>query len=475
MGRQLHSKSNFGIINVHFAFLGFFFMNIIIYGAGKTGQYLTKIMSAEGNDITLIESNPVICNRLRSLLDVSIIESLGIKKDVFNREIFDHCDLFIGVSSVDELNILSCSAAKKLGAKKVVARVRNDDYDFMEDIIDLDHFGIDLIIHPEKELSKELVNLLRYPSAIDVYELHREKIMLVSTIVCSRSNIIGKSLSEISKMYPMTHMRIVVIERGIKAIIPKGDFVVQEDDKFFIISDKEHLSNVFEMTGYKDEKIREIMIHGKGMLVETLGRELERMGGFNIKIITSDENRAAHFSEVLTQSLIVCGEATDINILAAEGIIETDFFLALTGNDETNIVSSLLANHLEVKKTITRIEKTDYLPITKTIGLSRCVNSSISTSNAIMRFVRHGKVLSSSTLKGTNVIMITFKVSADSKYLDTPLVELQAKIPKDSIFGAINRDGHPIVPSGTNVIKPGDEIIVFSEKNSLAKVEKMFG
>ena len=450
-------------------------MNIIIYGAGKTGQYLTRIMSAEGNDIILIESNPAICNRLRNLLDVSIIESQGIKKDVFNRELFGDCDLFIGVSSVDELNILSCSAAKKVGAKKVVARVRNDDYDFMGDIIDLDHFGIDLIINPEKELSKELVNLLKYPSTIDVYELYNGKIMLNSTIVCKRSNIIGKSLGEIAKMYPLNYLRVVVIERGIKAIIPKGNFVVEENDKFFIVAEKKHLKDVFEMTGYKDERSRDIMIHGKGKLVETLGKELEKIGGFNIKIITSDENRAAHFSEVLTKSLIVWGEATDINILVAEGIIETDFFLALTGNDETNIVSSLLANHLEVNKTITRIEKTDYLPITKTIGLSRCVNSSISTSNAIMRFVRQGKVLSSSTLKGTNVVMITFKVSSDSKYVDIPLVELQEKIPNDSIIGAIYRDGDPIVPAGNDVIKPEDEIIVFSEKDSLPKVEKMFG
>ncbi len=450
-------------------------MNIIIYGAGKTGQYLTRIMSAEGNDITLIESDPVICNRLRSVLDVSIIESQGIKKDVFNREFFENCDLFIGVSSVDELNILSCTAAKKIGAKKVVARVRNDDYDFMEDIIDLDNFGIDLIIHPEKELSKELVNLLKYPSAIDVYELYKGKIMLISTIVCSKSNIIGKSLGEIARMYPLNYLRIVVIERGPNAFIPKGDFVVEENDKFFIIVGKKNIKDVFEMTGYGEEKSRDIMIHGKGKIVETLGKELEKIGGFNIKIIIGDENKAAHFSEILTQSLIVCGEATDINILAAEGIIETDFFLALTGNDETNIVSSLLANHLEVHKTITRIEKTDYLPITKTIGLSRCVNSSISTSNAIMRFVKHGKVLSSSTLKGTNIIMITFKVSSDSKYINIPLVELQEKIPIDSLIGAIYRDGHPLVPSGNNMIKPEDEIIVFSEKDSLPKVEKMFG
>jgi trk system potassium uptake protein TrkA len=450
-------------------------MNIIIYGAGKTGQYLTKILSAEGNDITLIESDPLICKRLRSVMDISIIESQGIKKDVFNRENFKECDLFIGVSSVDEMNIMSCSAAKKLGAKKVVARVRNDDYNFMEDIIDLEQFGIDLIIHPEKELSKELVNLLSYPSAIDVYELYNGKIMLISTTVKKDSKIIGKSLRDVSKTFPMHYLRVVVIERGVKAFIPKGDFKVEKDDKFFIIAEKRHLKDAFDLTGYNDEKGRDIMIHGKGKIVETLGKELEKIGGFNIKIITNDENRASRFSEILTDSLIVYGEATDINILAAEGIIETDFFLALTGNDETNIVSSLLANHLEVKKTITRIEKIDYLPITKTIGLSRCVNSSISTSNAIMRFVQHGKVLSSSTLKGTNIVMITFMVSSDSRYIGIPLAELQTKIPKDSIIGVIYRKGNPIVPAGNDIIKSNDEIIVFSEIDSLYKVEKMFG
>ena len=276
-------------------------------------------------------------------------------------------------------------------------------------------------------------------------------------------------------MYPLNYLRIVVIERGTKAIIPKGDFIVEENDKFFIIVGKSNIEDVFKMTGYKEEKSNSIMIYGEGKLAETLGRELEKMGVYDIKIITEDENRASYFSEILTKSLIVCDEATNVNILAAEGIIETDFFLALTGNDEKNIVSSLLANHLEVKKTITRIEKTDYLPITKTIGLSRCVNSSISTSNAIMRFVKHGKVLSSSTLKGTNIIMITFEVSADSKYIGIPLSELQTKIPKDSIIGAIYRNGKPIVPSGNNMINPEDEIIVFSEKDSLLRVEKMFG
>ncbi len=451
-------------------------MNIIIYGAGKTGQHLARSLSSDGNDIIVVEKNPALCNMLEKHLDAKIIESQGIKKDVFNKEVFEECDLFIAVSSVDEMNILSCSAAKKLGAGKVVARIRYDDLDFMDELIDLDDMGIDLVIHPEKELSAELENLLEYPSAIDVYELYNKKIMLVSTKVCNKSDIIGKSLGEISKLYSLANMRIVVVERGFEAHIPRGDFIVEENDKFFVISEKKYLKEVFKMTGSdSDEKIKNIMIHGKGKLVETIGMALEKHGGYNIKIITEDEARAEHFSETLTDSLIVHGEATDLNMLAAEGIIEMDFFLALTGNDETNIVSSLLANHLKVEKTITRIEKNDYLPITKTIGLSRCVNSSLSTTNAIMRFVKHGKVLSSTTLKGTNIIMITFKVSEDSKNVNIPLSELQEKIPKDSIIGAVYREPKPFVPSGNDTIMSGDEITVFSEKASMNKLEKMFG
>jgi len=451
-------------------------MNIIIYGAGKTGQHLARSLSSEGNDIIVVEKSPVLCSKLEKHLDATIIESQGIKKDVFNEEVFEECDLFIAVSSVDELNILSCSAAKKVGADKVVARIRNDDLDFLDEMIDLDEMGIDLVIHPEKELSAELENLLEYPAAIDVYELYNKKVMLVSTKVCTKSDIIGKSLGEISKLYSLSNMRIVVIERGFEAHIPRGDFIVEENDKFFVISEKKYLKEVFKMTGSNGgEKTKNIMIHGKGKLVETIGLALEKHGGYNLKIITEDEERAEHFSETLTDSLIVHGEATDLNMLAAEGIIEMDFFLALTGNDETNIVSSLLANHLKVEKTITRIEKNDYLPITKTIGLSRCINSSISTSNAIMRFVKHGKVLSSTTLKGTNIIMITFMVSEDSKYINIPLSELQEKIPRDSIIGAVYRDPKPFVPSGNDKIMSGDEITVFSEKSSMNKLEKMFG
>jgi len=451
-------------------------MNIIIYGAGKTGQYLAKSLSSEGNDIIVVEKNPVLCSRLRRHLDATIIESAGISKEVFNKEVFEECDLFIAVSSVDEMNILSCTAAKKLGADRVVARIRNDDLDFLDEMIDLNEMGIDLIIHPEKELSHELENLLEYPSAIDVYELYNKEIMLVSAMVCGKSDIVGKSLGEISKLYSLKNMRIVVVERELEAHVPRGDFIIREDDKFFVISRKKDLKEVFKMTGSNGgEKIKNIMIHGKGKLVETIGAVLEERGGYNLKIITDDEERAEHFSETLTDSLVVHGEATDLNMLAAEGIIDMDFFLALTSNDETNIVSSLLANHLRVEKTITRIEKTDYLPITKTIGLSRCINSSISTSNAIMRFVKHGKVLSSTTLKGTNVVMITFRVSSDSKYINIPSSELQEKIPRDSIIGTVFRDKKPFVPSGSHRILPGDEITVLSEKKSLAKLERMFG
>jgi trk system potassium uptake protein TrkA len=168
----------------------------------------------------------------------------------------------------------------------------------------------------------------------------------------------------------------------------------------------------------------------------------------------------------------VYGEATEIDLLAAEGIIDMDFFLALTDNDETNIVSSLLANHLRVEKTITLIEKTDYLPISKTIGLQRCINSSIATSNAIMRFVSRGNVMASSTLKGIDVDVITFKITDKNRCLDQTLQKI--KFPGNSIVGVVLREGRTFVPTGGYKIKPGDEIVIFVEKSSTHEVEQMF-
>jgi trk system potassium uptake protein TrkA len=373
---------------------------------------------------------------------------------------------------VDEMNIMACSVAKKSGADKTIARVRNEDYSMMDDVVGLTSMGIDLIIHPEKELSKELTNLVTHPNAIDVYELYEGKILIVSTIIKENSKITGKSLKEISRIYDLSDLRAVVVEKGPEAIIPMGDYIVKSGDKIYAIADKNNVDTVFRIAGYKEEKNKDIMINGSGNIARAIAMELEKKGNFNIKIIVGDKNKANQFSELLPNSLVVYGEASDIDILAAEGIIDMDFFLALTDNDETNMVSSLLANHLKVKKTITLIEKTDYFPITKTIGLQRCINSSIATSNAIMRFVRHGNVLASSTLKGIDIEFITIKVSAENQYIDQPLRNI--KLPKNTIIGVIVRNGKIFVPTGYNKIIPGDDIIVFSEKSSIIGVEKMF-
>lgn len=447
-------------------------MNVIIYGAGKTGQYLTRILTIEGHEVIVIEPDSAVCNKLSSLYDISVIESGGIKRNIFNKEVFADCELFIAVGPVDEMNIMACSVANKVGAKKTIARIRNEEYGLMDDVVDLNALGVDRMIHPEKELSKELLNLVLHPNAIDVYELYNSKILIVSVIIKENSHIIGKSLEEISKTHDLSNMRAVVVEKGTKVIIPSGNYIIQPNDKVYAVVDRENVDLVFKVADYKEESNKDIMINGCNKIAQSIALALEQNGEFNVKIIVNDEDKAHQFSELFANSLVVQGEATDVDILAAEGIIDMDFFLALTDNDEANMVSSLLANHLKVKKTITLIEKTDYFPITKTIGLQRCINSSITTSNAIMRFMRHGNVLSSSTLKGIDIEVITFKVSEQNRYIDQPLHQI--KLPKNTIIGIIVRNEKIFVPTGKNMIKPGDEIFVFSGKSSVIELEKMF-
>jgi trk system potassium uptake protein TrkA len=431
------------------------------------------MLTIGGHEVTVIESDGPTCDKLNSLYDISVIESKGIRQDVFNREKFEHCDLFVAVSSGDEKNILACTIARKLGAGKAIARIRNEDYCTMEEVINLRAMGIDEVIHPEKELSKELVNMVLHPNAIDVQQFYNGRILVVSTIVKENAGIAGKSLMEINSVFDLSELRIAVVDEGFRAVIPRGDYVIEPGYKIYAVVDKKNVNQVFRLAGYESEVTgKDIMINGSGKVARTVAQALEAQGGFNIKMIVSDEERATRMSELLTDSLVVHGEATDLNVLAAEGIIDMDFFLALSDNDENNVVASLVSNHLEVKTAITLIEKTDYLPVTKTIGLQRCVNSSIATSDAIMRHMRHRNVRAFSSLKGIDVKVISFNVSPTNKYIDRPLRDI--KFPQHTILGIIVHDDELFIPTGDRTMVPGDEIVVFARKGAIGKLEKMF-
>lgn len=450
-------------------------MRITIFGAGKTGRYLTRMLTIGGHEVTVIESDSGTCAKLNSLFDISVIESTGIKQDVFSRDNFRNCDLFIAVSSVDEKNILACKIARKVGASKAIARIRNEDFCAMEmrEIINLQAMGISEVIHPEKELSKELVNMVMHPNAIDVQQFYNGRILVVSTIVKEGAGIAGKSLQEIDAQFDLSELRIPVVDEGFRAIIPRGDFVIEAGHKIYAVVDKENVDRVFQLAGYdSDVTGKDIMINGSGKIARTVAMALEEHGDYNIKMIVSNEERATRMSELLSKTLVVHGEATDLDVLAAQGIIDMDFFLALSDNDETNVVASLVANHLEVKTTITLIEKTDYLPVTKTIGLQRCVNSSIATADGIMRHMRHSNVRAFSSLKGINIKIISFKVSQKNKYIGCPLKDI--KFPKNTIIGVIVHDDHLVVPTGDGTMEPGDEIVVFAQKDAVSRVEKIF-
>ena len=450
-------------------------MKIIIYGGGKTGHYLTRRLTLEGHDVSVIEKDEAACQNISSHYDVAVIKSSGIKLDVFNKEIFAGCDLFIAVSSVDELNIMSCSIAKKLGIPRTVARVRNEDYEQMQKLLDINSLGVDLIIYPENELANELIDLIKYPNAIDVHQLFKGEVLILSTIIKENSKIVGKSISEISEIFSLSDLRAILVEREDEVFVPGGNYKVNANDKVYSVCKQSSASTIFEMSGYTVERNNNIMINGSGKIAKFIAGQLEKLGDFNIKVIVEDEETATEFSEELPNTLVVFGQATDIDILAAEGIIDMDFFLALTDNDEKNIVSSLFANHLQVNKTITRIEKTDYLPVTKTIGLRRVINSPLVITNTISRFVRQGKVLSSFSLRGVNFEMITYKITSKCKYLDRPLKDVHGKLPSNSLIAVISREDSIIIPTGEDEIKENDKVIFFVEKSSIHKIEKMFG
>lgn len=450
-------------------------MKIVIYGAGKTGQYLLKMFYAEGHDITIIDQNPNICRRLNIKYDISVINSTGVQKKVFHPDVFEGTDLFVAVSTVDELNIISCSIAKSLGAHWTVARVRNEDYAELTTFIDIHRMGVDLIIHPEKEIIREIQNLIDFPSAIDVLELMGGKVLVVSVIIAEDSQLVGLSLQDAARRYPMEDFRIILVERELDVFIPGGKYVVQPGDKIYLLATREKIDEVFRFTSSRKEENVNIMINGSSKIAQGIAANLDKRGRHNIKIIVDDEDIANELSGKLSNTLVLFSDGVDIDILAAEGIFEMDFFLALSEDDESNMVSSLFARHLQVRKTITLIETTDFLPITKTIGLQRVVNRSIATYNAILQFIRKEKIIALNLLKGTNIDFISMTVSENCRYTRKPIITFRNKLPEQSIIGVISRNGEIRIPTGKDELLPGDEVVVFTEKSNIERIEKLFG
>lgn len=445
-------------------------MNVLILGAGEIGFQLSKRLSQEKHNITIIDKDHQNVIRASEQLDAFVVEGHAASLKILKEANIEKADILAAMTNSDEVNIFACQIAKKLGVSITIARVRNPELTDQEFVLSRKALGADLIIHPEKETADAIIRLIRRSSATDVVEFANGKVQLLGIRVEHDSPVLRIPLKDLAVQLENPPVRIVAINRKERTLIPGGDDVLVPGDQIFIISDPNYLTKYLKLTGKSDTRIENIMILGGGQIgqfiAKILGKEI------NIKIIESNAEKSQEIADILPHSLIIHGDGTDVDLLAAEGIMDMDTFIAVTGDDENNIIATLVARHLKVPRTIALVNKVEYLPITPTIGMDAVVSKQLLTVNAVLRFIRYQKVASIATLPGVDAEIIEYVAQENSKITRKTLKEID--FPKNGIVGAVLHKDNLVIPTGDIRIKTGDKVVVFALPQALNEITKLF-
>ena len=445
-------------------------MNILIIGAGEVGFHLTRRLALEKHNITIIEQDPQIARRAEEQLDAAVVVGSGSSyRDLLKAKI-EETDILAAISNSDEVNFMACRYAHKLNIPFKIARIRNPEFIEPGFLLTREEMGIDLLIHPEKETADAIVRLIKQSSATDIIEFADGKIQMVGIRLEKDTPLSHKTLQDIWKEWGDIAARVVAIKRKQNTLIPKGNDILVPGDQFFVICDKRLTPEVVHLAGKEDVSIQDIMILGGGLIGQYVARELEDQ--LNVKLIESKAEKSYEVADRLKKTLVIHGDGTDMDLLATEGIMDMDSFIAVTGDDETNIISTLMARHIKVPRTIALVNKTEYMPITPTIGMDAVVSKALMTVNAITRFIRKGLLASMASIPGLDAEIMEIVPQADSKITKKPLKDCH--FPRYAIAGAIRRDDSVLIPTGNIQIEEGDRVVVISLPRAISEVEKLF-
>jgi trk system potassium uptake protein TrkA len=356
-----------------------------------------------------------------------------------------------------------------MGVEYTIARVSNPEYYQRGSVLSREALGIDLLINPERECAFETYQLLQSAAATDVAQFADGRVQLLGVRVREGAPVAGKTLAEIGRDLPTFHYVTVAVVRDGRTVIPKGDDRIEAGDQIYILAPTSEVQSIPPLAGYERFTLRRVMIAGGSAEGEYLAELLEQHG-IECTILDHDRRRCLELAERLPRSLVLHADATDLELLEMEGVAGIDGFVACTGQDETNMLASLLAKSVGARKVVSLIHKFDYLPIVPKVGIDAAVSPRMSTVNAN---VRRGRVMTVAALKGIDAEAIEFSVDRRTPIAGRPLKEID--FPKDALIGTIIRGDQILIPRGDDQVLPGDEVIVFALPEAIAAVERKFG
>lgn len=447
-------------------------LNIVLIGLGQVGSHLAKVLSRENHDIVAIDSDPARSREADEMLDIKALHGHGSDPRLLEEAGIEQADMLIAVTGNDELNVLACGMAAHYGVKQKIARIRNPGFFDRPPRFAFADWGVDLAIHPELETAREIVLLIKRSAATDVLEFADNRVQLIGIRIDAGCPLLHKTLEAISREFPDTVFRVVAILRGLETISPGGNDILLNRDQLFIVAASADIPAIITLMGKSEEKLQQIMILGGGRVGRETAALLDGEKDLSIKLIDSDVDRTQTLADEMKRTLVIQGDGRDFNLLATEGILETDALISVTDDEETNILTSLLAKHFGVTKTIALVNRREYLSLMAPIGVNAAVNTNLVTSNAILRLIRRKDVVSLATLPGLDAQAVEYIAHADSRITRKQLTRID--FPRGAIVGAITRGDQVIIPVGGTRIQADDHVIVFSLPQALPDVDKLF-
>lgn len=439
-------------------------MKIIIVGIGKVGYAIAEQMAGEKHDLTLVDQNPAALERAADSLDVMCVDGNGASASVLLRAGVREANLIIAVSEDDEVNLICCLMAKKLGAKHTVARVRNPEY-FRDAPILRREIGLDMIINPEYASAQEIARILRVPAAFSVESFARGLVELIGFQITKTDGLAGRTLLEYNRQNP-NNLLLCAAKRGEEIIVPDGSFVPQVGDKVYAIGTPTETIRVLRSMGRPVSPIRRVSVLGGSRITLYLAWALESTGA-HLTIVEQNAEKCLALAEKLPKASVIHGDGTDHELLEAENILDCDAFVSLTGRDEENLLMALTAQRAGVKKALPKMSRPNYMDIGLDTGIDTIISPKSITANYISSYVRSLANSQDSAVEGLHKILggtmeaVEFTVTDKTRFLDTPLRDLRLR--QGLLVAAIVHDGKVYIPRGDSEIRVGDHVIIVAK------------
>ena len=447
-------------------------MKIIIAGAGDVGFHLAKLLSFESQDIYLVDTDTEKLEYASNHIDVITQKGDATSIKLLKEINIDKADIFLAVTESQNTNFTLAVLAKKLGAKKTIARISNHEFTQNSEI-NFEEIGIDYMISPGELAASEIQMLLNQSAFNDTIQFENGTLNILGSNLESNSPLINLTVREARKKFSDIDFITIAIkhENSNETIIPRGDTIYKANDQIYFSAPRESIKNLYKLTGKPRFGVKDVMILGGGKIGVKAARSLCD-NKFSIKLIEINKIRAKEVAEKLPNALIIKGDGRNVELLEEENIMGMDAFIAVTGNSETNIMSCLVAKSKGVKKTIALVENMDYINISQTIGIDTLINKKLLAASAIFKHVRKGDVLKLANLHNIDAEVLEFRVKENSAVTKKQIKDIN--ITKNAVFGGVIRNGIAHMTFGDFQILAGDKAVVFCLPESIHKVEKLF-